>query len=105
MPLTTKEIAELKKIVARATELIAKAKGRETAKHVCPSLCFCQSTLVLLSAERRRLSARLAFPLIRSLKSTEPHYPISIRSADFLSARRRQLIASAIIVQGRQGQR
>ncbi len=31
MPLTTKEIAELKKIVARVTELIAKAKGREAA--------------------------------------------------------------------------
>lgn len=30
MSLTTKEIAELKKIVARANELIAKANGRET---------------------------------------------------------------------------
>ncbi len=32
MSLTTKEIAELKKIVARANELIAKVKGRETVK-------------------------------------------------------------------------
>ena len=30
MSLTTKEIAELKKIVARANELIAKSNGRET---------------------------------------------------------------------------
>jgi hypothetical protein len=32
MSLTTKEIAELKKIVARANELIAKSNGRETVK-------------------------------------------------------------------------
>ncbi len=32
MSLTSKEIAELKKIVARANELIAKAKGREMIK-------------------------------------------------------------------------
>ncbi len=32
MSLTTKEIAELNKIVARANELIAIAKGRETVK-------------------------------------------------------------------------
>ena len=32
MSLTAKEVAELKKIVARANELIAKAKGEETTK-------------------------------------------------------------------------
>jgi hypothetical protein len=32
MTLTTKEITELKKIVARANQLIAKANGRETVK-------------------------------------------------------------------------
>lgn len=32
MTLTTKEITELKKIVVRANELIAKANGRETTK-------------------------------------------------------------------------
>jgi hypothetical protein len=32
MSLTTKEITELKKIVARANELIAKANARETVK-------------------------------------------------------------------------
>ena len=32
MTLTTKEITELKKIVVRANELIAKANGRETGK-------------------------------------------------------------------------
>ncbi len=32
MSLTTKEVAELKNIVARAKELLAKANGRKTAK-------------------------------------------------------------------------